>query len=160
MAHESGLRLRHENLDYSAPRLCEVWPKRFPSIAHAAPYAGDPERLANKVYANRMGNGEEASGDGWRFRGGGPLQLTGRDNWTGFAAAVGKPLDEALAYGRTLEGGIMAAAWFWEANDINRLADTPGIADETRRINGGTNGLVDRKRRFDAVVAELWRRGI
>jgi putative chitinase len=106
-----------------------------------------------------MGNGNEASGDGWRFRGGGPLQLTGRDNWTGFAKAMGMSLDDALAYGRTVEGGVMTAAWFWEANDINRLADTPGVADESKKINGGVNGLADREAKFNALVAALLRAG-
>jgi putative chitinase len=158
MAHESGLKPRSEDLNYRAQRLVEVWHGRFPTLAAAQPYAHNPEKLANKVYAGRMGNGDEASGDGWRFRGGGPLQNTGRANWEGFAASMGMTLDEALAYGRTLEGGIMAAAWFWETNDINRLADTPGVADETRRINGGENGLADRTAKFDRVVAEMLRR--
>jgi putative chitinase len=156
MAHESGLKPgREENLNYSAKRLTEVWPKRFPARAAAAPYANNPEKLANRVYGGRLGNGNEASGDGWRFRGGGPLQVTGRTNWQGFASDMGMTIDAALAYGRTLEGGIMAAAWFWEENGINRLADTPGVNDESRRINGGDNGLADRKRRFDAAVAAL-----
>lgn len=159
MAHESMCFTRTaENLNYSAQRLCEVWPSRFPSLARAQPYARNPEALANKVYANRIGNGDEASGDGWRFRGGGPLQLTGRDNWTRFAEASIMPLDQALAWGRTPEGGVMAAAWFWETNDINRLADTPGVADESRRINGGAHGLADREAKFNALVAEMLKR--
>jgi putative chitinase len=160
MAHESGLKPgREENLNYRADRLCEVWHARFPTLAAAQPYAHNPEKLANKVYANRMGNGDEASGDGWKFRGVGPLQNTGRANMEKFAAAMGMPLDQALAYAHTLEGGIMAAAWFWEENDINRLADTPGVTDETRRINGGEEGLSDRKARFDATVQALLRKG-
>lgn len=159
MAHESGLIVgREENLNYSAKRLTEVWPSRFPTIAAAEPYARNPEKLANKVYANRMGNGDEASGDGWRHRGGGPGQMTGADNWRGFAEAMGMTTDEALAFGRTLIGGVMAFAWFWEQNDLNRLADTPGVNDETRRINGGEHGLADRKAKFDALVAEMLRR--
>lgn len=159
MAHESGLIVgREENLNYSAKRLTEVWPSRFPTIADAEPYARNPEKLANKVYANRMGNGDEASGDGWRHRGAGPGQLTGAENWRGFAEAMGVTIDEALAFGRTLIGGVMAFAWFWEENDLNRLADTPGVNDETRRINGGEHGLADRKAKFDALVAELLRR--
>jgi putative chitinase len=159
MAHESGMQPRAEDLNYRAERLCEVWPGRFPNLGAAVPYAHNPERLANKVYAGRLGNGDEASGDGWKFRGIGPLQVTGRANMTAFAASMGIPIDQALTFARTLEGGIMAAAWFWEANDINRLADTPGVADETRRINGGEVGLADRTARFDAVVAEMLRRG-
>lgn len=159
MAHESGLIVgREENLNYRAERLVQVWPSRFPTIAAAQPYAGNPQKLANKVYANRMGNGDEASGDGWRFRGGGPGQLTGADNWRGFAEAMGMTVDDALAFGRTLAGGVMSFAWFWEQNDLNRLADTPGVNDETRRINGGEHGLADRKAKFDALVAEMLRR--
>lgn len=156
MAHESGLIPgREENLNYSAKRLVEVWPKRFPTLAAAQPYANNPQALANKVYANRMGNGGEASGDGWANRGAGPGQLTGADNWRGFATAMGMSLAEAHAYGRTIEGGVMSFAWFWEENDINRLADTPGVSDESKAINGGEHGLEDRKRRFDAAVQAL-----
>ncbi len=156
MAHESGLKPgREEDLSYRAARLVEVWPNRFPNIAVATPYAHNPEKLANNTYANRMGNGDEASGDGWKFRGAGPGQLTGKDNWTGFAKDMGLSVDEALSYGRTLEGGVMSFAWFWEENDINRFADTPGVNDETRRINGGEHGLADRKARFDRTVAAL-----
>lgn len=156
MAHESHLKEgREENLNYSAKRLTQVWKSRFPTLASAEPYARNPEKLANRVYAGRMGNGPELSGDGWRFRGAGPMQLTGRSNWTGFADAMGMTVDQALTYGRTLEGGVMSAAWFWNANDLNRLADTPGVEDETRRINGGTHGLADRKARFDRTVAAL-----
>lgn len=156
MAHESSLKLgREENLSYSAKRMTEVWPSRFPSVAIAQPYARNPEKLANWVYANRMGNGPESSGDGWKFRGAGPMQLTGADNWAGFADAMGMTIDEALAYGRTLDGGVMSAAWFWHTNGLNRLADTPGVTDETRRINGGTHGLADREARFNRTVAAL-----
>lgn len=159
MAHESGLRPRTENLNYSAKRLTEVWPKRFPTMEIARQYERNPEKLANHVYANRLGNGPPASGDGWRFRGTGPLQVTGRANFTAFAAEMGLTIEQVLDYARTIEGGIMAAAWFWEENDINRLADTPGVEDESRKINGGTNGLNDRRVRFDRVVKELLRRG-
>ena len=156
MSHESSLKPgREENLSYSAKRMAEVWPSRFRTIGAAKPYEHNPEKLANRVYADRMGNGNEASGDGWRYRGAGPLQITGADNWRGFAKDLGMTRDASLDYGRTLEGGIMAAAWFWETNGINRLADTPGVSDESRRINGGEHGLADRKRRFDAAVAAL-----
>lgn len=146
-----------ENLNYRAERLMEVWPRRFQTMAVAAPYAHNPEKLANRVYADRMGNGDEASGDGWRYRGEGPLQITGKSNWLAFAAAMGMTLEQALAYGQTVEGGVMAAAWFWEANGINRLADTPGVSDESRRINGGDTGLADRTARFNVLVNEMLR---
>lgn len=156
MAHESSLKPgREENLNYSAKRLTEVWPNRFPTLASAEPYARNPEKLANRVYAGRMGNGSELSGDGWKFRGQGPGQLTGRSNLTGFADAMGMTVDEALEYIRTIEGGVMSFAWFWNVNDLNRLADTPSVTDETRRINGGTHGLADREARFNRTVAAL-----
>lgn len=150
---------REENLNYSANRLAAVWPNRFKGQsgpnALALACERNPQKLANTVYANRMGNGPAESGDGWRFRGVGPLQLTGRSNHEAFAKAMSLDLDVVEDYLRTLEGGVMSAAWFWEANDINRLADTPGVADEARRINGGLIGLEDRKLRFDHTVARL-----
>jgi putative chitinase len=166
IAHESGfVPGREENMNYSPKRMSEVWPARFAvngfrghPNARANALAGKPEALANEVYANRMGNGDAASGDGWRFRGVGPLQLTGRANHAAFAKAMGLGLEESGAYIRTLEGGVMSAAWFWEENDINRLADTPGVEDEAKRINGGTVGIEDRKARFDRTVKRLLER--
>lgn len=158
MAHESGLIAeREENLYYSAKRLTEVWPHRFPTLESAEKYANNPMALANHVYANRMGNGNEQSCDGWRFRGMGPLCLTGRANWTAFAAKMKMSIPEALAYGRTIEGGIATAAWFWDKNCINRFADTPDVSDESRAINGGMTGLNDRRKRYNAVHKELTR---
>jgi putative chitinase len=166
MAHESSLKPgREENLNYSAKRLAEVW-QRYAANPNAKPkdrqpnalanrLARNPEAIANNVYAGRMGNGSELSGDGWKFRGQGPGQLTGRSNLTGFADVMGMTIDEALEYIRTIEGGVMSFAWFWNVNDLNRLADTPGVTDETRRINGGTHGLADREARFNRTVAAL-----
>ena len=162
LAHEAGFRVgARENMNYSAERLSQVWPHRYGRRGpnqKARRLHRDPEAIANDVYANRMGNGNAASGDGWRFRGTGPIQLTGRNNFTAFARHLGISLEEAEALILTVEGGIQSAAWFWDENDINRLADTPGIADETRKINGGTNGIADRKRKFDKLVAELLER--
>lgn len=160
LAHEGGFRVgARENMNYSAGRLAAVWPSRFKGPnARALTLAGKPEFIANEVYANRMGNGSPQSGDGWRFRGNGPMQITGRDNHLAFAKAVGMTLDAATAYIGTLEGGIESAAWFWSINDINRLADTPGVADETKRINGGAVGLADRTARFDRTVKRLLER--
>lgn len=167
MAHESHLIPgREEDLRYSAKRMAEVWqryavnPKALPkdrqpnALAKQLAAAG-PQAIANDVYANRMGNGPPSSGDGWKNRGAGPGQLTGADNWRAFAKAVGMSHDEALAYGRTVEGGVMAFAWFWEENDINRLADTPGVEDETKRINGGQHGVDDRRARMARTIAAL-----
>lgn len=159
--HEScGFTRMEEGLFYkTADRLCQVWPSRFPTAASATPYCRNPEALANKVYANRMGNGPPESGDGYRFRGYGPFQLTGRDNHTAFGDAIGMPVDDVAAYIRTPIGGALSACWFFKVNGLERLAATPGVEDETRRVNGGTHGLADRTARFNRVVTELLRRG-
>lgn len=167
LAHEGGFLVgRRENMNYRAQRLAEVWPARFAIGGKASngpnPLAlalgSKPEEIANHVYANRMGNGPPASGDGWKYRGNGPPQLTGHDNHAAFAASIGMSIDDAIAFIGTIEGGVEAAAWFWEENDINRLADTPGVSDETKRINGGTNGLEDRTAKFNTLVAALLKR--
>ena len=153
-AHESqGFTRRTENLRYSAARLCAVWPKRFPTLASALPYAGNPEKLANRVYSNRMGNGDEASGDGFEFRGRGFKQLTGRDNYTRFAAAIGMPIADVTDYVETDEGACQSAAWFWATNKLNPLADAGDIRTLTIRINGGTLGLAERQALFAKACA-------
>lgn len=158
--HESmNFRRLEENLNYSAPRLRQVWPRRFPTAAVAEAYARNPEKLANNVYANRMGNGPPESGDGWRFRGAGLFQLTGRSNHTRCAEALGIPLKNFPDYLRSPVGAAMSAGWFFFDNDLHRLANTPGVEDETRRINGGLHGVEDRRDRFNAVVALLLERG-
>jgi putative chitinase len=166
-AHEScGFTRLSENLNYTNPqRIKDVFGQghagrlRFPTLASCQPYCRNPERLANYVYANRMGNGPPASGDGWRFRGCGPFQLTGRNNYQAFADAVGMEVEEVPDYVRSQNGGAMSMCWFFKVNGLEDLAATPGVADETRAINGGLIGLPDRKRRFDLVVAEMIRRG-
>jgi putative chitinase len=165
--HESsGFTRLEEGLHYrSAERIKAIFGQgkagraRFPSVDSCKAYVASPEKLANYVYANRMGNGPPASGDGYRFRGFGPFQLTGRNNHTAFGDAVGKPAEEVPAYVRTLEGGALSMCWFFKVNGLEDLAMTPGVTDETRAINGGTHGLDDRKKRFDAVVKEMLRRG-
>ena len=162
LAHEGQFKIgARENMSYSAKRLSQVWPSRYgrgAPNAKAKELSHNPEALANDVYANRMGNGPPESGDGWKFRGNGPTQLTGRDNHEAFAKAIGKPLEETAAYIGTLEGGVMSAAWFWNENGINELADTPGVEDETRRINGGLIGIHERRALFNKCVAELLKR--
>lgn len=137
-----------ENLNYSAQRLCAVWPKRFPSIAVASRYAHQPRELANYVYADRMGNGPPKSDDGWKYRGRGPIQNTGRANYQRLQTALGLPL---LAHPELLEQkgpGALAAAWFWWEKRLSFLAaDLPDddqhadFVTITRRINGGKEGL-------------------
>jgi putative chitinase len=143
-AHESGqFNIMTENLNYSVNGLLKTFPKYF-NAASARIYARNPEKIANRVYANRMGNGNEASGDGWRFRGQGFIQLTGRSNHQRFADFLKIPLDQALVYVRTLPGAIEAACWFWKVNNLNQHSDRLDIKTVTKIINGGFNGLDDR----------------
>ncbi len=148
-AHESGnFMVSEENLNYRASTMCRVWPSRFKSEADAEPYARNPEKLANKVYADRMGNGPESSGDGWKNRGRGFLQTTGAINIKQFAEHIGRdslvdnpdPIANELAF--------ESAIFFFEKNGLFVMADK-GISDSviksiTRRINGGYHGLQDR----------------
>jgi putative chitinase len=152
-AEESGgLRDLEEDLSYSATRLCQVWPNRFPTAAAAESCALQPEVLANRVYANRMGNGDEASGDGWRFRGRGLFQITGRIAYEHFAQAMNMTLDQAVDHAATQAGAADSAAWFWTANRLNALANTWSIDLLTRKINGGTAGAAERSRLCEAAL--------
>lgn len=145
LGHESGhLSAVSENLNYSAEALVRTWPKRFPSTEVAEQYARQPEKIANRVYANRMGNGPEDSGDGWQYRGAGLIQLTGKENHLACAMFFQLPLDRVGDWLRTPVGAALSAAWFWKANNLNRLADEGDQVKLTMRINGGTNGLAER----------------
>lgn len=156
IAHESGgFNFVQEGLNYSAQGLRKTWPRRFPTLASAQPYARNSEKIANKVYANRMGNGPESSGDGFRFRGRGLIQLTGRDNYTRFARSIGKTLDETVAYLQTPDGAVASAGWFWDINKLNVYADRDDFVGLTRRINGGIIGLADRKHHYDIALKAL-----
>jgi putative chitinase len=149
-AHESGnFTALHENLNYRAVTLRKVFPKYFPTDEMAAQYAQQPERIANRVYANRMGNGPEESGDGFRYCGRGLIQLTGQQNYQSFADSIETPLDQVPDFLQTFEGAVQSACWFWENNNLNQYADTDDILTMTRRINGGTIGLEDRKRHYE-----------
>jgi putative chitinase len=152
-SHESGHFNRlEESLFYRTPgRLMAVWPKRFPDEASATPFVENPERLANFVYARRMGNGDEASGDGFRFRGRGLIQLTGRSNYQQAGEALGIDLLAAPERLTSKEVAALSAAWFWDSRGLNALADHDKPDDDledfvtiTRRINGGTVGLKER----------------
>lgn len=154
MLESSELRLTEEALNYSPARLCQVWPLHFPSEAAADAYGHNPEGLANRVYAKRMGNGDEGSGDGWAYRGRGLIQLTGRDNYAGFSRAMGI---DAVSDPDLLQhpaGAVLSAGWFWQSKGLNELADKTASAGEdadaafaeiTRHINGGLNGLAQRR---------------
>jgi putative chitinase len=152
-AHESGeFTALKENLNYRAVTLRKIFPKYFPTDEIANQYANLPnkqEAIANKVYANRMGNGDEASGDGFRYCGRGLIQLTGKDNYTWFAASIGITPDEASEYLQTFEGAAQSACWFWESNNLNQWADKGDILTLTKRINGGTIGLEDRIKHYE-----------
>jgi putative chitinase len=158
-AHESGgFTALKENLNYKAATLRKIFPKYFPDDATAAHYAGLPnkqEAIANKVYASRMGNGPEESGDGYRFCGRGLIQLTGRDNYSWFAASLSITVEEASEYLQTFEGAAQSACWFWETNSLNRWADAGDILTLTKKINGGTIGLEDRKKHYEHALHVL-----
>lgn len=147
--HESGeFNILRENLNYSAESLCKVWPKRF-TVATAGAYGRNPEKIANKVYADRLGNGSEATGDGFKYRGRGAIQLTGKCNYEAFAKSIGKKLDETVTYCETLEGAIASACFFWKTNNLNKFVDAADFLGLTKKINGGTIGLEDRKKHYE-----------
>jgi putative chitinase len=144
-AHESGnFVFIKENLNYKAASLQKIFGKYFPTGELAAQYANKPEKIANRIYANRMGNGNEASGDGYRYCGRGLIQLTGKDNYTFFAGSLSIPVEEASDYLATFEGAAQSACWFWEQNNLNRFADANDVKGLTKAINGGYIGLEDR----------------
>ena len=159
-AHESGnFMVSEENLNYRAATMCRVWPSRFASEAEAAPYAMNPEKLANKVYSGRMGNGPESSGDGWKYAGKGFIQLTGKDNTREFAEHIGRdslvddpsPIADELA--------MDSAIFFFEKNGLFRIADE-GVNNDTikritRRVNGGYHGLDDRMAKTNKIYGWL-----
>ena len=155
-AHESGeFVFIKENLNYKAATLLKVFPKYFPDLALASQYAGKAERIANKVYANRMGNGPEESGDGYRYCGRGLIQVTGHDNYMWFADSLGITPEEASEYMETFEGAAQSACWFWETANLNTLADRGDIKAMTKTINGGYIGLEDRISHYEHALHVL-----
>jgi len=155
-AHESGgYRAIKENLNYKAESLVKVWPRYFPDMATAKAYEKQQERIANRAYANRMGNGDEASGDGWKFCGRGLIQLTGKNNYTLYAESLEISLDEASEHLTTFEGCVQSAAWFWESNNLNVEADAGDIKKMTKKINGGFIGLEDRIKHYNHALHVL-----
>ena len=147
-----GLKRVAENLNYKASGLLRVFPSHF-SDDEADDYAGQPERIANRVYADRMGNGDEASGDGWAFKGRGLIQLTGRSNYHACGEALGVDLTERPDYLESAEGAARSAAWYWSKHGLNALADAGDIDRISRKINGGDNGIDERRHAF-AVARE------
>jgi len=155
-AHESGnFRVLKENLNYRAESLMKVWPRHFPSLDVAKQYAHNQEAIANKAYANRMGNGPEESGDGWRYCGRGLIQLTGKINYQNFAMSIETPVEEVPAYLGTFEGAVQSACWFWEANNLNAPSDNGDVLTVTKKINGGTIGLADRQKHYQHALHVL-----
>lgn len=156
IAHESGgFNFTKENLNYSAKALQAVFRKYFPTEKEALEYERKPEQIANRVYANRMGNGDEKSGDGWAYRGRGLIQLTGKNNYTKFSESIKKSLKDTVSYLETPEGAVESAAWFWDTNKLNSLCDKDEFVTLTKRINGGTNGLEDRQHHYDIALTAL-----
>ena len=160
-AHESGgFKKLEENLNYSEKALNAVFGRYFgsPPKRNAAEYARNPEMIANYVYMDefrkyKMGNVEE--GDGWRFRGRGLKQLTGRHNYTKFGESIGKSAEEAAEYVATPSGAIESACWFWDTNNLNSIADTDDVVKMTKKINGGNIGLEDRQKRYTHALKVL-----
>lgn len=157
IGHESALLTSVvENLNYGTAALLRVFPKYFDKAAANA-YQRNPEKIANLVYANRMGNGDEASGDGFRFRGRGLIQITGRDNYQSCGAALDQPLTDAPDTLATPPMAALSAAWFWHSHGLNALADTKDVIAMSKRINGGTVGLAEREQLYakatDALMA-------
>lgn len=151
-AHESAnFTATKENLNYSAQALNKTFKKYFPTIESTVNYARKPEKIANKVYGGRMGNGDEASGDGYKYCGKGYIQLTGKDNYIAFDKAVDDDImsDPSLVASKF---ALLSAGWFWNKNSLNALADKGGtdadVTAITKRVNGGVNGLDDRIKHF------------
>jgi putative chitinase len=155
-AHESGgFNFVKENLNYSAKGLVGTFKKYFKDEATAKAYERQPEKIANRVYASRMANGDEASGDGYRFCGRGLIQLTGRANYTKFAEDLGISVEETVNYLETPEGAVSSAGWFWDNNDLNKFCDNDDFVGLTKRINGGTIGIEDRKHHYELALKLL-----
>ena len=159
-SHESqDFRALSENLSYRQETLLKVFPRYFgPGKRNAAEYARNPEKIANYVYmdefrTSKLGNTQP--GDGWRFRGRGLKQLTGRDNYTRFAKDYNMTAEQAAEWLETKEGALASALWFWNTNKLNAIADTADVAALTKKINGGNIGLADRQARYTKAMAAL-----
>lgn len=152
-SHESGhFEKLVENLNYGSKGLVMTWPKRFTTTDLVNKYTRQPEMIANFVYANRLGNGDEASGDGWKYRGRGLIQLTGKYNYQKFADEVGMSLEEVIPYLETKQGAAEAACFFWKNNKLNKFADAKDIKGLTKAINGGLTGIDDRIQQYEHAL--------
>jgi putative chitinase len=145
-----------ENLNYRAETLEKLFSKYFSKAGrNAADYAKQPEKIANVIYANRMGNGDTASGDGFKFRGRGVIQLTGRDNYSAFALSIKMTLPDVIDYVQTKKGALESACWYWNSRKINLACDENDIVKMTKLVNGGTIGLEDRRKHYEQALAVL-----
>lgn len=156
-AHESGgFSVLEENLNYKATTLTRLWPQRFP-VSVVDQYVNRPQAIANKAYGGRMGNGNESSGDGFKYRGRGLIQLTGKDNYKACSLSLCK--DDTLLKNPDLllqpEMAVKSAGWFWTKNKLNQFADTGDIENLTKKINGGTIGLEDRIKHYNHAIEVL-----
>ena len=155
-SHECGnFRLLEENLNYRAETLMKLWPKRFPSLEFAKQYEKNPKKIANSVYANRMGNRDEASGDGYRFRGRGALQCTGHSTYFHAGKALGVDFVMQPDLIATPKYAALTAGWFWETHKLNPPSDALDYTKVTKIINGGTIGLDDRIKHVQQALAVL-----
>lgn len=148
----NNLTALHENLNYSAEGLMRVFHKYFPSEPYTRGYVRKPENIANKVYANRFGNGPEESGDGWKYRGRGAIQITFHDNYKTLSEAIGVDMDSITDYLETREGAIESACWYWTRKGLNELADIGDFDKITLRINGGMNGSAERHAKYQDIL--------
>jgi putative chitinase len=155
--HESmNFTVLSENLNYRAETLEKLFSKYFSKAGrNAADYAKQPEKLANVIYANRMANGDTASGDGFKFRGRGIVQLTGRENYTNFGKSVGMSPEQVIDYVQTKKGALESACWYWASRKINIACDEGDIVKMTKLVNGGTIGLEDRKKHYEEALKVL-----
>ncbi len=155
--HESmGFKVLEENLHYRAETLDKIFPKYFKNAGRDAnAYAKQPQKIANVVYAGRMGNGDAASNDGFNFRGRGPIQLTGRENYTNFGKTVGLTAEQVIDYIQTKKGALESACWYWKSRNLNAACDDNDIVKMTKLINGGTIGLDDRLKHYTEALAIL-----
>lgn len=154
--HESaGFTQFTENLNYSVEGIKRVFPKYFRDV-DPADYARNPEKLANRVYANRMGNGDESSGDGWRFRGRGLIHITGRANYAFASTSTGKPIiDNPDLIASDPETMVVSAMTYWNANSLSKYAEADNIKGQTKVINGGYNGLAERQQLYNIILKKL-----
>ena len=155
--HESmNFSVLSENLSYRKETLEKLFSKYFSKAGrNAADYEKQPEKIANVIYANRLGNGDTASGEGFAFRGRGIIQLTGKDNYTAFGKSVGMTAEQVIDYVQTKKGALESACWYWNSRNINAACDANDITKASKLVNGGTIGLEDRKRHYEQALAVL-----